>query len=881
MVRAKVHSGRLLLPLFVLSVFALEKAEAQLATGYRPIQEPGIYGARVHASALAPNRRKWYLPQDLYYEYRWKGWEYSNYAREQYQRYVDILLEGERNYDIFGNYISRGFRIYDWTENQPQPQGSGIFKSPKFSGWFSRVIVSSAHKGQFFTSMTVGESIRTTMTPLTFSKPTFNGIQWDFLTDKYGLTLLSSRLNSPGNLANNESSPASRSENTTRLFGARAVSQLGDFAQMGGTWINVANTRTDLTFGENSLKGILTKPQNTGNVETVTIRISDDSPESPESGALLFFDRVIIDGEVHTEIKPIIRGGVRSGGNIEAKGADVLELIYDIRNDFRPTEKLPIFQEARKLEFELIIANDYKVEVASNMQVDRLGDEVFLPVAQARGEVTDGTNQRFLRFEYGLPTGHEVIGVDMEITDMAGLNVRAEYAVNRRFQRFPNQNFTKLAADQATAQAAYLTASYINYPWFAYGEAFTMEPDYSTTSFISNSLGGVDYGDEQRNLFEFVDDNDDQDRFADWFRAGQLGTGIGVSGGSAGGDTEVFPGLDENNDFVSDFNQNQNSRPDYSEPFLRYAVDPPEFLFGMDMNNNTLIDRFEDDRLPDYPYERDHAGYNLYGGLRLTEQIQLTAGRLREELLSRDRSSEVNYGLITADWRLPGMDISVFEHFKFVKDNIPEDRIRWIDPIGLTDFPDPLDNQDTFVNSLFLRGRYHRIRNLNVAAKLKYEIFSQRGDQTDIRRDRSFVGLINKADYTLRLNDSFTLFPKWKSTFRSETPSDRALQDTKSLEQTLFLVTRYTVIPGTTWLAFGTEFSNFDNLKKKSEQAQVGVVEDFRSLVFSILFSNTSAYLGYKLTMNTGFQWERQSFEEATRKETLTFVRIFASTGTD
>ena len=391
----------------------------------------------------------------------------------------------------------------------------------------------------------------------------------------------------------------------------------------------------------------------------------------------------------------------------------------------------------------------------------------------------------------------------------------------------------------------------------------------------------MDYGDEQRNLFEFVDDNDDQDRFADWFRAGQLGTGIGVSGGSAGGDIEVFPGLDENNDFVSDFNQNQNSRPDYTEPFLRYAVDPPEFLFGMDMNNNTLIDRFEDDRLPDYPYERDHAGYNLYGGLRLTEQIQLTVGQLREELLSRDRSSEVNYGLITADWRLPGMDISVFEHFKFVKDNIPEDRIRWIDPIGLTDFPDPLDNQDTFVNSLFLRGRYHRIRNLNVAAKLKYEIFSQRGDQADIKRNRSFVGLINKADYTLRLNDSFTLFPKWKSTFRSETPSDRALQDTKSLEQTLFLVTRYTVIPGTTWLAFGTEFSNFDNLKKKSEQVQVGVIEDFRSLVFSILFSNTSAYLGYKLTMNTGFQWERQSFAEATRKETLTFVRIFASTGTD
>ena len=290
MVRAKAYGSRALLLLFIFSVFAEVPAVAQLTTGFRTFQEPGIYGVRIHPSALAPNRRKWYLPQNLYYEYRWKGWEYSNYARNQYQRYVSIALEGERNYDTFGNYISRGFTIYDWTENQPQSQGSGIFKSGRYGGWFSRIVVSSAHKGQFFTSMTIGDAIRTTMTPLTFSKPTFNGIQWDFLTDKYAVTVLSSRLNSPGNLANNDASPPTRVENTTRLFGLRGVSQLGDFAQVGGTWINSANTRTDLTFGENSLKGVLTTPQNTGNVETVTIRIADDSPESPESGALLFFD---------------------------------------------------------------------------------------------------------------------------------------------------------------------------------------------------------------------------------------------------------------------------------------------------------------------------------------------------------------------------------------------------------------------------------------------------------------------------------------------------------------------------------------------------------------------------------------------------------------
>ena len=121
----------------ILSIWCLfllleSTAIAQLSTGFRPVEKPGIRGVRIHPGALAPNRRKWYLPQNLYYEYQWRGWEYSNYAREHYERYVQILLEGERLYDPLGNYISRGWRIYDWTENNPQAFGSEIFKSREF-----------------------------------------------------------------------------------------------------------------------------------------------------------------------------------------------------------------------------------------------------------------------------------------------------------------------------------------------------------------------------------------------------------------------------------------------------------------------------------------------------------------------------------------------------------------------------------------------------------------------------------------------------------------------------------------------------------------------------------------------------------------------------
>ena len=47
-----------------------------------------------------PTVRRWILPQELYSEYQWKQWEYSNYARENYQRYVSTSLEGNFFYDF-------------------------------------------------------------------------------------------------------------------------------------------------------------------------------------------------------------------------------------------------------------------------------------------------------------------------------------------------------------------------------------------------------------------------------------------------------------------------------------------------------------------------------------------------------------------------------------------------------------------------------------------------------------------------------------------------------------------------------------------------------------------------------------------------------------
>ncbi|SVC05383.1 uncharacterized protein METZ01_LOCUS258237, partial [marine metagenome] len=77
-------------------------------------------GPGVIFDALDPAVRKWYVPQELYTEYQWKQWEYSNYARENYQRYVSTSLEGNFFYDLYGNFVTRGWLIYDWQQLNPE-----------------------------------------------------------------------------------------------------------------------------------------------------------------------------------------------------------------------------------------------------------------------------------------------------------------------------------------------------------------------------------------------------------------------------------------------------------------------------------------------------------------------------------------------------------------------------------------------------------------------------------------------------------------------------------------------------------------------------------------------------------------------------------------
>ena len=116
---------------------------ARLGLGQGPDLSFEPQGPGVMLGALDPAVRRWYVPQELFAEYQWHQWEYTNYARDPYQRYVNTALEGDYFYDIYGNFLARGWLIFNNSQIRPQQFGNSLFKATRFDRWFSGVVIAA------------------------------------------------------------------------------------------------------------------------------------------------------------------------------------------------------------------------------------------------------------------------------------------------------------------------------------------------------------------------------------------------------------------------------------------------------------------------------------------------------------------------------------------------------------------------------------------------------------------------------------------------------------------------------------------------------------------------------------------------------------------
>ena len=357
-------------------------------------------------------------------------------------------------------------------------------------------------------------------------------------------------------------------------------------------------------------------------------------------------------------------------------------------------------------------------------------------------------------------------------------------------------------------------------------------------------------------------------------------------------DNAVFPGWDSNNDFLSDFNQNgnrlqENLLPDYEEPFLRYSVDRPEFLFGIDLNNNGWIDRFENDNEPDYPYKNDRKGYNAYLRRHFTPELNLTAGRTRQSLISDDREAVTSYAILALEGDLPGIGVvRVFDMLKRAADDIPDDLVQWVQPPqtrGLLEpFADPLAATDAWINTAFLGFERRADFGVTFESKLKHETVRQAAGGSGHKRHTRLLGLVNKASWIAAVGN-LTVEPRLKSALlRDDTPYSIGKSEREEWTGTADLLLRYPFLRRSQ-VEFGVEQTWFDDSLVKEEELSRGErTGDYRNLVVALQVTNRSDYLGYRFNTQFGYMmnWrnaERYRREPLSEAGGLSFLTIYAA----
>ena len=409
--------------------------------------------------------------------------------------------------------------------------------------------------------------------------------------------------------------------------------------------------------------------------------------------------------------------------------------------------------------------------------------------------------------------------------------------------------------------------------------------------------GSIIYNEPAVHVYEFVDDNDDQDLHPEWVRSGE--SKIDNDG--------VFPGWDENGDFISDFNQNNtvsvpNEIPDYEEPFLRHDVDRPEFLFGIDMNNNGWIDRFEDDDLPDYPYKADRRGYNAFAGDRPHAGMPGCCwGATTSACFPRTATTTPPTALFTFDGDYPGFGRIRF--FEVAQADLGLHSRRPARPSasrGPRIGPSSaivLPAQDTWINTAWLGLDYTALKAFRAVNKFKWEFYRQRDenavsiDGDALRETSGLLGVINKLEYHRRLR-AIDLTPRFKSEFLSSEAFLRNAEDRREWTGIAGIVARFPVLRHSS-VTTGIEYALERELARDEGELLARGVEgetgDSRSLIFGLQFGNTSRYLGFRLITQIGFLLDRTYREvvepsaagplrkgEDVGTEVTTFITVYA-----
>lgn len=818
----------------------------------------------------------------------------------------------------------------------------GVF----FSTLASLAIVREDY-GERHMSMSLGRNMTTTFTPLVMHQMHYGGLRVDYGSRRQDLTFLLSR---GGHLASQSFSGMGGTRqgqlelSPVLLMGATWRRHMGPM-KIGAS--HLRQVQTHLKSKPEALwRGDVPYPE-LKSPKVLTVRVTDDAPDVA-GGVEVYSASIVLTGLVDSLMQQVTGAadkagtgvtlnprlvpritGRRVGTHFEAEGADeVIDITFELPGDL----------QGMKANVGVVIDGDYRIAVRQLHDFEMPGSDrvverswpspppivgtagiffkdrpyeakPFYTVLRAEGQPAADGQPREVRFRHGIPTAQSFWSADLQISTRQ-LSLEGEFVLNPQDFKFPTSQGER---NQETAKAGYVTGQVRMGGKGTMGaEVFRMDPTYG--GWYDSRRGGLvlftdvrgdvrakdDLGkDSWTQEFHLFDDNDDHDNWADDLPFG--GDGLYLSTGAYNRPTfpsgrpegGVYPGLDMDGDLVLDYDRNRNAIADWLEPFLGYDSDPPEFVFGIDFNNNLVPDFRENDDEPDYPYRRDQQGVHVFydATRRPWWMSMLRFGWHTTEEIAGGRRSRAIYARSGAELQAPFGWLTARNDFKRVRDDIADDvyrlvltmdgrtSLRWNQPHqDMAPSSDFLPMRNSVANTAYVATGWLPLDGLVVETSVKYllnrHLEKDGPDSVTIQESETLhnLSMVNKVSYRSALTRKLSLtarakhlLARWDEGSYSPVDSVAIGEEASWSFFTPELLVAY-VLTQKTRLEFGQHglFLPFLRARFHDRLADEG---NYQSNVSILQVTMRGEHYGYNLAASIGFRRERQYFDKAVDRE--------------
>ena len=670
----------------------------------------------------------------------WPG--YLNLGKQPYSPTTTSVRSSEL-YDRLGGHLFRGYPLLSWRETRSDQVGvqeSGLLRENYFFDFFNNMMVASDSYRGWNLSLTVGDAIRTSLSPLTLRSPRWQGLRFDGESKNQGFTGLMTR--GAAQRFSSFDSPGKQDLSPVLAYGGHYFYRPSEVLTVGATLFNQHQVDVESRQGS-FISG--TQPYQIQVPKRISVWIQSDAPYGGSVAGVYDVDIELVvvaeDGsrtrlssdetdppEVYRpslEPGPPVRG--RQVGDVyQAREDEVVEYVFE----------LPQGAQIVSAVFRADVAGDYRISVrqahdftdlAAGTTEERHWPSAF-PDFVVRGVVRPGHSQRSnlkypfdfkpleddphttvarasgrpgldrrrtVKFDYGIPSGKTLIGTDFKLTARE-LMAEGEIVYNSEEGHFPYSNDDRDVKGRKHSKGswAYLfnarrPVSLRGVRMEAGGEIFRMDPNYSGgydsrrggTVFFTDK-GGSSGTEAFTQEFPLMEDNDDDDEYVDdsFNDQGRFQFFVpsgNYSGGRTGG---VFPGLDADGDLSPDNDRDRNGVPDWTEPFLLFDSDPASFTYGIDFNNNGQPDFRENDDHPDYPIRKDQEGYHGFLTLLDLAPVGRTSlGYYRMSEIAGAGEARALYARTESSWlHHSGLAVEFNDDVKLVEDDVRDNVYEWV-----------------------------------------------------------------------------------------------------------------------------------------------------------------------------------------------------------